>query len=563
MSKILDCTFRDGGYYTNWTFDDDMVYDTVHALDRANVDIIELGYKSPTKGGPYKKCNENYIRSVLKHKPNSTLCFMIDLKDFVRLDRFDEKLFHTMIKPAESSWFDMCRVAFGYPTVNYVPEAVNALRKLGYKVGINFMQIDLLSEAEITHSMPVIAGISQQIEYFYVPDSFGTIIPSSLSTYKSYLNKLIPQTKLGLHTHDNLGLAFANTLEAVLLDYDIVDSTITGMGRGVGNCKTEQLLMYQNNSNIQEILQIANKWFEPIKEDCKWGWSKEYMTTSIMGTHPTYAQQLLTSFNSPDNIFNFLSEKTRKSFDALEIDKMLEPKVCVIIPARYTSTRLPGKPLAELHGKPMVIRVAEQAAKCVGKEHVYIATENLKIHDAVVDHGFQVVMTSDQCPTGTDRVAEASQELEYDFFVNLQGDEPLIKPEDITKAIEAKKIHYNKVVNCYTTITENEALSRNSIKMVVKPNEELMYASRSPIPGTKAGISDVLYKQVCIYVFNKEEMIMFTDGGKTPIEELEDVEIIRFIEKSYPVHMVRVSSSSVAVDTQEDLEKVRELLNAS
>ena len=74
MSKILDCTFRDGGYYTNWTFDDDMVYDTVHALDRANVDIIELGYKSPTKGGPYKKCNENYIRSVLKHKPNSTLC---------------------------------------------------------------------------------------------------------------------------------------------------------------------------------------------------------------------------------------------------------------------------------------------------------------------------------------------------------------------------------------------------------------------------------------------------------------------------------------------------------
>ena len=158
MTKILDCTFRDGGYYTNWTFDNDMVYETVHALDKSGIDYIELGYKSPTKGGPYKKCNENFIRKVLKHKPKASLCFMIDLKDYVRHDVFDTKLFHTMIKSAEHSWFDMCRIAFAFPTVNFVPEAVSALVKLGYKVGINFMQIDLLSESEINTSFPVLKG---------------------------------------------------------------------------------------------------------------------------------------------------------------------------------------------------------------------------------------------------------------------------------------------------------------------------------------------------------------------------------------------------------------------
>jgi len=560
MSKLLDCTLRDGGYYTNWTFNDDMVYETVHALDRANIDIIELGYKSPTKGGPYKKCNENFIRSVLKHKPESVLCFMIDLKDYVRHNKFDKKLFETMIKPAKDSWFDMCRIAFAYPTVTYIPEAVTALKNLGYKVGVNFMQIDLLTEDEINNSMPILSSIISQIEYFYVPDSFGTIIPSSLSTYKAHLKKLLPGCKLGLHTHDNLGLAFANTLEAVLLDYDIVDCTMSGMGRGVGNCRTEQLLLYQQNSNLEEILKVVSKWYEPLKEECNWGWSKEYMTTSIMNTHPTYAQQLINSFNTDDKIFKFLSKESRKQFDKEKIKSMLEPRVCVVIPARYTSTRLPGKPLADLNGKPLVIRVAEQAAQAVGKEHVYIATENLQIFDAVVEHGFQVVMTSDQCPTGTDRVAEAAQELDYDFFVNLQGDEPLIKPKDVIKAVEYKNKYHDKVINCYTDVTEVDATSQNTIKMVMKPNHELMYASRSPIPGTKAGVADQLYKQVCIYVFSKEELSIFAKGGKTPIEQLEDIEIVRLLEKNYPVHMVRVSSSSIAVDTKEDLIKVRKLI---
>jgi 3-deoxy-manno-octulosonate cytidylyltransferase (CMP-KDO synthetase) len=171
-------------------------------------------------------------------------------------------------------------------------------------------------------------------------------------------------------------------------------------------------------------------------------------------------------------------------------------------------------------------------------------------------------MTSDQCLTGTDRVAEAAKELDYDFFVNIQGDEPLIKVTDIQKAITAKKINYKKVVNCYTTVTEKEAVSRNVIKMAIKPDSELLYASRSLIPGTKTGVSDKLYKQVCIYVFTKPELDLFADSEKTANEWYEDIEILRFIEKNYPVYMTRVSSNSAAVDTEDDLKIVKELMNA-
>ena len=174
MTKILDCTFRDGGYYTNWTFDKQMVYESVKALDKAKIDYIELGYKSPGKGGPYKKCNEKFIRDVLQEKPTAKLSFMIDLKEFVKDETFQEKLFYELIKPSKNSWFDMCRVAFNYEYVNYVPKVVACLTKLKYEVGLNFMQIDLLTEQQMSQSIPVLKRIDKFITYFYVPDTFST-----------------------------------------------------------------------------------------------------------------------------------------------------------------------------------------------------------------------------------------------------------------------------------------------------------------------------------------------------------------------------------------------------
>ena len=238
---ILDCTFRDGGYYTNWTFDKDMARETVRVLDNTNkIEYIELGYKSPTKGGPYKKCNEEYIRTVLKNKPNTKLSFMVDLKEFNIEDTLDKQLVNDIIPHSKDSWFSLVRIALTKANLTILPDMVKLMKEKKYIVGVNLMQVDLLKEKDFINAIEQLRLIKHNVDYFYVADSFGTIQPSKLEYYKNHYSTL---GKIGFHAHDNLGLAFANILEAEKLQYDLIDTTLTGMGRGVGNAKTEQYLM--------------------------------------------------------------------------------------------------------------------------------------------------------------------------------------------------------------------------------------------------------------------------------------------------------------------------------
>ena len=556
---ILDCTFRDGGYYTNWTFDKNMVRETVRALDNTNeIEFIELGYKSPSKGGPYKKCNEEYIRTVLKDKPSTKLSFMVDLKEFNIRDTLDEQLVNDIIPHSKDSWFSLVRIALTKANLSILPDMVKLMKEKKYIIGVNLMQVDLLKEKDFINAIEQLRLIKNDVEYFYVADSFGTIKPSRLEYYKNHYSTL---GKIGFHAHDNLGLAFANILEAEKLQYDLIDTTLTGMGRGVGNAKTEQYLMLDAKFHKQ-VFDVVDKWFIPLQRKCKWGWNRHYMQTARHKTHPSYAQRLLNSHLSDGDITNILSGLRESTYDENHILNLVTPNTCIVIPARYQSSRFPGKPLQPIFGEPMISYVANTAIEVVGREHVYIATENNEIRQVCKELGYNVIMTSDQCLTGTDRVAEAALELNYDHFVNIQGDEPMIKARDIKKAIQAKNHDHNKVINCFTSVNELEASNPNTIKMVMKKDGDLMYASRSTIPGTKTGVSDKLYKQVCIYVFNKHELEMFSGRDKTPVEWYEDIEILRFLEINYPVHMVRVSASSHAVDTPADVEIVEELMNA-
>ena len=180
-------------------------------------------------------------------------------------------------------------------------------------------------------------------------------------------------------------------------------------------------------------------------------------------------------------------------------------KVIVVIPARYKSSRFPGKPLVKLLGKPMIKWVAELSAKAVGKENVYIATEDDRIYAAVTEMGFTGIITSKNCLTGTDRLAEVAQNIEADIYINVQGDEPLVDPEDILKIIDVKKRYPNEIINGYTGIEKHEDPNSLDIpKVIFTKDKRLVYISRKALPGFKDPKNQPLiyYKQVCIYAFN-------------------------------------------------------------
>ncbi|WP_298942626.1 3-deoxy-manno-octulosonate cytidylyltransferase [uncultured Psychromonas sp.] len=238
-------------------------------------------------------------------------------------------------------------------------------------------------------------------------------------------------------------------------------------------------------------------------------------------------------------------------------------KYAVVIPARFQSSRFPGKPLVDICGKPMIQHVWEKCCVAVNSVDVYVATDSTEIAERVKGFGGQVVMTSSDCLTGTDRLAEANLKLDCDFLINVQGDEPVIEPSNITKIIESFKKTSN-VTNAYCAITsEDEFRSLTVPKVVTTSNQKLLYMSRSAIPLSKGGDYVNAYKQVCVYAFSRDHLSFFTSSKeKTPLEKIEDIEILRFLESDIQVDMVEVESGSLAVDIPADVDKVIAYLNS-
>lgn len=237
---------------------------------------------------------------------------------------------------------------------------------------------------------------------------------------------------------------------------------------------------------------------------------------------------------------------------------------CVVIPARYNSSRFPGKPLVKILGKPMLLWVAEIASHAVGNDHVYIATDDEKIVNLINDSPYNPLITSKDALTGTDRIAETIDSLNYKIIINVQGDEPTLNPEDIKKAIFLKERYPNKVINGYCFISsEEDPQNVNIPKVVTNEKNKMLYMSRSQIPGFKNKINEIIKykKQVCIYGFNKDELRQFKNfGRKGFLEEIEDIEILRFLELDIDILMFECSSSSLAVDVPKDIISVENFI---
>lgn len=242
-------------------------------------------------------------------------------------------------------------------------------------------------------------------------------------------------------------------------------------------------------------------------------------------------------------------------------------KTVVVIPARYKSSRFPGKPLVLLLGKPMILWVSELAARAVSKENVFIATDDARIAELVSENGFQAVMTSGEALTGTDRLAEACEQIQADIYINVQGDEPLVDPEDIIRVKNEKEANYGSVINGFSYISHDENPSNVNIpKVVTNEKDELVYMSRLPIPGFKdqKNRPEKYKKQVCIYAFTKEELRKFAGfGRKSYLESFEDIEILRFLEVGVPIKMLETKPGSLAVDIPEDVLAVEKALRNS
>lgn len=237
-------------------------------------------------------------------------------------------------------------------------------------------------------------------------------------------------------------------------------------------------------------------------------------------------------------------------------------KIIIVIPARLSSTRLPEKPLIRIKGKSIIQRTYERCLMAYYKDMVYVATDSSKIETHCKNHGMNVVMTSEYCQTGTDRVAEFSEVIHADYYINVQGDEPVINPDDIKKIESEVANHKGKILNGYAPIKNRTEYESTSIpKVVFRPDGRLLYMSRSPIPGNKKNSFIKSWKQICIYAYSKEALKLFSDSkSKGMLEGLEDIEILRFLELGKEVQMIEVKGNSLAVDTPNDLEKVKELI---
>lgn len=237
-------------------------------------------------------------------------------------------------------------------------------------------------------------------------------------------------------------------------------------------------------------------------------------------------------------------------------------KVIGVIPARYKSSRFEGKPLADICGKPMIWWVYNQVKKVKEIDEVYVATDDKRIEKVCIKNNINVIITSDQHKTGTDRVGEVARKIKADLYVNIQGDEPLIEPKAIVKAIEPFYNNTNlQVSNLMTQIKDPVDVVNFTIPKVITNAQNIgIYLTRSTAPYPKGNIDYKYFKQVCVYGFTPSALELFCNTERGKIESIEDIEILRFIENGIRVQFVEVDSETIAVDTINDLKRVNDYI---
>ncbi|WP_236715580.1 aldolase catalytic domain-containing protein [Pseudomonas sp. BMS12] len=293
---MLDCTLRDGGYYNSWDFEQDLVQRYLHAMAAARVDYVELGLRGfarPGFFGPYAFSRDDHLKDLGLPK-ELRYGVMVNAAELLKHADGPNAAVKLLFGPAAESPIELVRVACHLREVSGVLEACRWLKTQGYRIGLNIMQIAECSVDDLVSHVSVIPV--DVVEVLYFADSTGGMSPAQVSTVVASLRQHWAGA-LGIHAHDNRALAHANTLQAISDGVTWVDSTVTGMGRGPGNAKTEYLVLefaeQRVDANTAPLLKLVSQDFLPMQQVFGWGTNSYYYIAGKYGIHPTYVQEML------------------------------------------------------------------------------------------------------------------------------------------------------------------------------------------------------------------------------------------------------------------------------
>lgn len=320
--KLLDCTLRDGGYYTNWDFDRSLVAKYLAAISAAGIEFVELGlrkFPSDEFLGPFAYATDSYLQS-LPIPRGIEVGVMLDAKTILSSNLDTKSAINQLFRPATDSPVTFVRIASHFREIEYCGDLVSELKSLGYVVAINLMQASGKSDAEISSKLATLlsSGVSPDVIYF--ADSLGNMSANEVKRLIMAIRSSW-SGQIGIHTHNNRGLAVSNSLCAIDEGATWVDATIQGMGRGAGNAEMELLLteLGQNSGyDPDSVFKLAMEEFAELRAHHRWGPSLLYYYSAIHGIHPSYAQALLAEerYDGEEkiSILRYLAEQSSSNF---------------------------------------------------------------------------------------------------------------------------------------------------------------------------------------------------------------------------------------------------------
>ncbi|MDC8456137.1 aldolase catalytic domain-containing protein [Marinobacter sp. DS40M6] len=294
---FLDCTLRDGGYYNSWDFDVRLIQDYMDAMSSAAVDIVELGFRSLKLEGFRGACayTTDEFLECLSIPTSLTVGVMVNGSELATSECLDATLHALFPRPADKTCFSLVRIACHAHEFRAALPAATWLKDRGFSVGFNLMQVADKSESEVV-------GLAKEatnypVDVLYFADSMGGMEPDQAAQIIGWIRQAWPGP-LGIHTHDNMGLALQNSLRALEEGVTWVDSTVTGMGRGPGNARTEEMMIEMGERrsgavNMVPLMRLIREHFKPMQELFGWGTNSYYYLAGKYSIHPTYVQEML------------------------------------------------------------------------------------------------------------------------------------------------------------------------------------------------------------------------------------------------------------------------------